>query len=320
MAVNEPDAAATRDSGRDPALDRVYAAGAREEPPRRLDDTIRAAARREVGARPRSIGAALRYWSVPVSIAAVLVLSVSVVILMREEGVDRLQEAPPAMAPPPESAPQALPEQTAPSAPPKREEPHNEGTARLRDTSKLAAAAEKADRNRKEQVGSNAMAGAPRPAAPPRPAPQPFAEYQIAPGLRAPAPTEPRAQSGTLAKEAEPGAGVGSGALERAPTKPTAAADAPAPAATGPAAQAKSSIASPKPRAAAREAEHQRDDAGALAARPVWTGFEQQPPEKWLARIEELRRNGRETEADEMLVEFRKRFPGHPVPPAAADR
>jgi hypothetical protein len=44
--------------------------------------------------------------------------------------------------------------------------------------------------------------------------------------------------------------------------------------------------------------------------------FEDQPPEKWLDKILELRRDGRDREADELLAEFRKRFPEHPLPPA----
>ena len=61
--------------------------------------------------------------------------------------------------------------------------------------------------------------------------------------------------------------------------------------------------------------------AGALATKPleqdrppVWQGFEKEPPEKWLQRIEELRVQGREPEAQEMLAEFRRRFPEHPLP------
>ena len=55
--------------------------------------------------------------------------------------------------------------------------------------------------------------------------------------------------------------------------------------------------------------------AGALASRvPIWSGFERQPPDKWVAYIEELRRAGRETEAREMLEELRKRFPDYPLP------
>ncbi|MGH8623699.1 MAG: hypothetical protein ACRET3_16350, partial [Burkholderiales bacterium] len=46
---------------------------------------------------------------------------------------------------------------------------------------------------------------------------------------------------------------------------------------------------------------------------PVWHGFEKEPPEKWLARIEELKKQGRGAEADQMLSEFKRRFPDHPL-------
>ena len=115
MALNEPQSPASRDPARDPVLDRVYAAGPREEPPSRVDDSILAAARREVRAGPRSIGAVLRHWRVPVSIAAVIVLSVTVVLLMREEGADRPQVAPPAAAPAPDGAQTAPAEQPSPT-------------------------------------------------------------------------------------------------------------------------------------------------------------------------------------------------------------
>jgi hypothetical protein len=63
-----------------------------------------------------------------------------------------------------------------------------------------------------------------------------------------------------------------------------------------------------------------RDDAAAGSApSPVWQGYERQPAEKWLERVEELRRAGRDAEAREMLAEFRRRFPQHPVP-SALDR
>ena len=40
------------------------------------------------------------------------------------------------------------------------------------------------------------------------------------------------------------------------------------------------------------------------------------PPEKWLERIEELRRQGRLEEARAGLAEFRKRYPDYVLPPA----
>src|SRR5262245_51023381 len=112
----------TPDFPRDPLLDRLYAASAREEPPVTLDDAIRAAARREVHARPRPLSARLRAWRTPVSIAALLVLSASLVMLMREEGADQFYHAPPPSVPPlgvaAEAPPGALPQQTSPAAPP----------------------------------------------------------------------------------------------------------------------------------------------------------------------------------------------------------
>jgi hypothetical protein len=38
-----------------------------------------------------------------------------------------------------------------------------------------------------------------------------------------------------------------------------------------------------------------------------------QLPEKWLERIEQLRREDRDSDADELLDEFRRRFPWHPA-------
>lgn len=77
------------DMEQDPQLAAIYRAVADAGPPAHLDDAIRAAARREVAAGPRRHG--LRRWSVPLSLAAVIVLSVTVVTMMREQGVDRLE-------------------------------------------------------------------------------------------------------------------------------------------------------------------------------------------------------------------------------------
>lgn len=81
MAMTPPD------MERDPQLSALYRAGSEAGPPSALDDAIRAAARREVSAGPRHTAA--RRWRLPLSLAAVLVLSVSVVTLMREQGADR---------------------------------------------------------------------------------------------------------------------------------------------------------------------------------------------------------------------------------------
>ena len=67
-----------------------------------------------------------------------------------------------------------------------------------------------------------------------------------------------------------------------------------------------------------KEQEKHRNDVAA-GPQPAWQGYESQPPEKWLERVEELRRVRRDAEAREMLAEFRTRFPQHPVP-ATLDR
>ena len=93
----------------DARLAKIYRAAGDETPPLRLDEAIRAAARREAGAGPRSLSR-LRAWRVPVSLAAVMVLSLTVVLMMREEGADRLESlsvpvTPPAAVLPPPAEP-----------------------------------------------------------------------------------------------------------------------------------------------------------------------------------------------------------------------
>ena len=53
-------------------------------------------------------------------------------------------------------------------------------------------------------------------------------------------------------------------------------------------------------------------DTGAVAA--LLKELDAKPPEKWLERIEELKRQGRGGEAEAMLTEFKGRFPNHPLP------
>ena len=45
-----------------------------------------------------------------------------------------------------------------------------------------------------------------------------------------------------------------------------------------------------------------------------------QSPERWLERIAELRRAGRDDEADRLLAEFRRRFPDYRIPEATLRR
>jgi hypothetical protein len=73
----------------DSALSRLYRREAREQPDARLDARIRARARDAVaGNSPVAHSPFARHWMVPTSLAAVFVLSVSVVLLMPEPAME----------------------------------------------------------------------------------------------------------------------------------------------------------------------------------------------------------------------------------------
>jgi thymidylate kinase len=48
-------------------------------------------------------------------------------------------------------------------------------------------------------------------------------------------------------------------------------------------------------------------------------GYVDLPPEKWLARIEDLRKQGRIEEAKAGFTAFRKRYPEYPLPASLKD-
>ncbi len=80
---------ADKDRLSDDDISALYQRGSDELPPAHLDDAIRAAARREVSPTPKSLSPFAGNWKVPLSLAALLVLSSSLVILMesRQQGL-----------------------------------------------------------------------------------------------------------------------------------------------------------------------------------------------------------------------------------------
>lgn len=272
MALNERDV-------NDSRLERLYRDAAREGPPAHLDAAILAAASREVGARPRALSSVLRRWHVPVSIAAVVVVSVSLVILVREEGGERIGETriPPITAPaePSDAAPRLSASGTAMdrAAQPRVEAPAPLERHGLRDDAKRSNALGKLEdaargASSSPAVGGTGPAGGPEAAAEPRP-------FVAAP---------PRPAQESVAAPASPAT------VEQRSAAP--AADA----------------LSARPMARALAVEPAEQDRP-----PVWQGLEKEPPEKWIGRIEELMREGRATEAEEMRAEFKRRFPEHPL-------
>src|SRR5687768_14737962 len=105
-------------------ISRRYRELPREEPPRHLDDAIRAAARRAVGTRPAPlvVPTGRQRWYFPLAAAAIIVLAVAVTLhVEREQPGEEIVSAPAAPAPsPPELRAEALPEKPQSAPQPER--------------------------------------------------------------------------------------------------------------------------------------------------------------------------------------------------------
>lgn len=267
------------DMEHDPQLAALYRAGADAAPPVHLDDAIRAAARREVTAGPRR--ADVRRWAVPVSLAAVVVLSVSVVTMMREQGADRPESM---ILPPPAEAPAAGMQSEI-----VKKEVAEPPTAVARDAPP------------KPRSATPPVAAPAEPAAKAGPAPvQTFERATEAEQGMATTGSESRAKAAAADTTRTEDAGV---RRESAPPQPQMR-SAPAPMAD---ASSGAGASAAKPAA----------PAAALSVAPksaLWQDLVREPPEKWLQRIAELRRAGQTADAEALVVEFRRRFPDQRLP------
>jgi hypothetical protein len=300
---------------------RLYRDVPKTEPPPALDAAILAAARREVGAGPRwtlsFVGAPFfSRWRVPLSVAAVVVISASLVFLVErertveseyllapsEEGV--AQPAPRAGqekepkdligAPAPVPVSPALPAAgTVPILRQRQPEPVKPQAARsdspaVKTVGETGAAAAEMQENR---VNAGSAAGKLESSA----ADQPLLLKQNMP--------PPAASQILPLHPAEPAAATGS--MPAAAPHAVQPAALSAPAAVGPVdmkrRDASGEVAN-EPRAARASAMKAKADTAADS------------PEASLARIEALRREGKLEEADRSLTEFRKRYPDYPLP------
>jgi len=308
---------AEHDESQDPRVSAGYRALGKENPPQALDEAILAASRRAVGSGPRRAGFSLRRWALPVSVAAVVVLTVSLVVRMQLERPEL--EALPTFG----LEKQARDAKQKPPAASQRDEP--------------ALAVPKAKTEGMPSTAERELSTTLVPAAP---APETAA---------ASAPAAPAASTRNELAGAEPKAKADAvpSAAER--ERPAARAPAaPAPAAAPPARQfvpeppapkeaPAESVAAPEKRAVLapaapgiaedRAPQALREDAaaaGRLASRaaledrallaPETVGKKEESPREWLERIARLRREGRVKEADDSLAEFRKRYPDYEIP------
>jgi hypothetical protein len=302
----------------------LYRGAQRDEPPSRLDEAIRAAARRAVGARPRPARAPFsRRWGFPVAVAAVLVLSVTLVILVREEAPHELAELRQAQPPRPLALPPAAKEDRSPEALSAKRQPA--AGAREREAPVFAVPP-----SIKSEEASPQRSALP---APPVRAAEPVTKERMRtepfPAATAPVPT--RSDAGIAQPEQRPmeestrGTAAGQqrlkselGSNERPsaaqPSNPAAP-----PAADQSARRAQSNAGAEKDVQEMRDAQAPAlrqgpwpATAGALMKAP-------QPAEKWLSEIEDLHKQGRTEEARKSLAEFLKRYPDYPVPSALKD-
>ena len=271
------------DMEQDPQLAAIYRAAADAAPPAHLDDAIRAAARREMAAGPRRHG--FRRWSVPISLAAVIVLSVTVVTMMREQGADGLETM---TLPQPVEIPAVTAQRDAAGPP-------------------AVAVLEAAPKRRST---------APQPVVVPA---EPAAKAEVS----APAPTVSgrvaAMDQGVVAFGGDSRARAGAAESTRAEDSAGARRDSTAPqqsiqrAAPAPLADAATG-AGASPRSAAPAAAMSAAPAKSV---PLWQDLIREPPEKWIERITELRRAGKTVDADTLVAEFHRRFPDQRLPDGA---
>jgi len=311
-----------------------------EEPPAALDAAIRAAARREVSARPRLAGSPFSgSWRVPLSIAAVVVVSATLTVMLVERDAHRPRaDAPAAKA-------QAEPgrkdvESAAPKIEP-RAESDAAGRAKSRESSRAAEHAANDELGRRappaevEEKAANARPSGEQdkgaPVASP-PSPEPFPAQAPA---ATPAPAKPATQDTVRAfsRQSPPSAGgtastLGTGSEHEPAAETRQKAESPkdqadlsdTPAASGAVApqEGRERAAAPAARAADQAltaralGKKQQDAANARtesAARP-W----EQDPVAWLKQIETLRAAGHIDEAKASFEAFRKRYPDYQLP------
>jgi hypothetical protein len=347
------------DRERDAGLTAIYRAAAQEAPPAALDAAILAAARREVGARPRPAGFSFGHpWRASLSIAAVIVLSVSVVTLIREE-------APEFVAPPRADSPAtdtklksaASADDSAPTGdrgfvreerrskniglkPPQPASSSGQGMRQPEFVAQSPRAkkdavmdrpqpdpAEPLDLAKRRDAASDAVATRENKVVPSVERQSRAAEFdaqrEIAQAPAAPPPRIAESATGAIAgAPAENKAQVGQAAVSADRVEPASSSRAQA--IDAPARQTVEARPAPMAKPAPSPAPRPMV---APQAKPVFPAVAMSKlessgdlaPEKWLERIEELRKLGRFEEAKASFAEFRKRYPDYRLPDALRD-
>jgi len=314
----------TPDSERDAKLSSVYRAAATDQPPLNMDDAIRASARRAVAAHPRAVGMPfIKRWQQPLSAAAVVVVCVSLVTIMRDEGGVLTQTPQPelpassAVAPPNNARNEGseipnivlsdgrnrnlglkLPEQAA------------DRSRHGKDAYGLATPGSGTGLTPPRGLGGNptAIAGESQPAPRSATAEKNQAASEVLTFSASPDKDHQTARTGDMLASTP--------AMREAPGRLAAG----APLSTTANRADRVATASAAPQTADTRAEA-RALAGQSAAENAYavSALAQLPPDQWLTRLAELRRLGRHEEARAGLTEFRKRYPQVALPRAVLE-
>lgn len=317
---------------------RRYRAASQDEPPAALDEIIRAAARRQAGARPRLAGSQLMAsWRVPLSIAAVVVVSATITLMVAERdgrvpfarttpapatatGAARNQaEPPPAPAQALESPAGGAKAESKARREAARSLSSSEGAVGRRFESNERSTPLSTQSSQRETFPSAAEPGAelPAPAGLPGAPAGPTAQQTPAPTAGPAGPPLASSRTATLrdlAREQERGAAP-SGAL---PQDEQSVGDAPAAKAApvAPMHQLRGAY-QPTPRAEDLQAQA----SAKRQAQPVQNSESdaspwEKDPQAWLAHIDELRATGRSADARASFLGFRSRYPDYRLPPS----
>jgi hypothetical protein len=313
-----------------------YHAAAQEEPSAQVDDAIRAQARRTVGARPRSAASPFgSSWRVPLSIAAVLVLSVTLtVIVTRQDKHLPSADQSSARETVPERAPAMTPAEPQPQNAAKPSANTKEDALGRREKARPMAAPEQKKASEKDlyqapaqppSFDEGAASGLkkqaePFPAAPPAPVPRAEPAPSSAPEPKVAAP----ATAAVPQQERDATATSDAGLALRERSFADKRQDAPPKPSSSNAVRAEGKLKSeelagglsaarvvPQRRQAPAAAVEQPQADTASAPTPApW----ESDPQAWLRHIETLVREKRMTEARDGFKAFRQRYPAYPLP------
>jgi len=280
------------DEPRDPSIDAAYRATPREEPPRALDERILAAAHRAVDARPGPVGRSFsQRWRVPVAVAATVVLSATVTLMVYES-----EKTPP--IPERLSPGKVREDQVAPSVPAARGVLDKASGAREARPPEVLEERRVAPETGVARPSAPANQDALRQAPAQEPSRMQSNESKIAP---APFPAEP-ARPATPPAASAPRAKDDEAPVAKKRESPGAS--------PAPAVEAERASSMTRERALAdRPIGRTERDAAVGAAQPVL-----QSPEEWIAEIRRLKKAGQANDANRLLAEFRDRFPEYPLP------